>query len=64
MDMSGGVGEIPMRTDSKNLVTTTRTIHFPKQRKPVQGVFMILFTFQLRIAWQIVLRRHQQRQTI
>ena len=65
IDLSGEDAEIHMRTDGKNLVTTARTIHSPEQkerstrfpcceRKPVQEVFMILLTFQLRIVWQIV----------
>ena len=33
------------------------------KRKLVQGIFMILHIFQLRIVWQIVWRKHQERQT-
>ena len=58
------VADIHMRPDAKNLVTTARTIYLPEQKeticmmsmlrkKPVQVVFMILLTFQLRIVWQI-----------
>ena len=66
MDLSGEVADIHMRTDAKNLVTTARTIHLPEQKetihmvsmyrkkKPVQEVFMILLTFQLRIVWHTV----------
>ena len=65
MDMSGKVAEIHMRLDAKNLVTTARTIQILEQketihmiamlqRKPVQEVFMILLSFQLKIVWQIV----------
>ena len=32
MDMSGEVAEIHMRTDTKNLVTTARTMHFLVQK--------------------------------
>ena len=64
MDISGEVADILLRTDAKNLVKTARTNHlleeketihmFPFcERKPVQEVFMILLTFQLRIVWQI-----------
>ena len=66
MDISGQVANLHMRTDPKNLVTTARTIYLPEQKetlhmfslccetKPVQEVFMILLTFQIRIVWRIV----------
>ena len=74
MDISGQVANIHMRTDPKNLVTTGRTIYLQEQKKTIHiismlrkeacsGSFMILLTFQLRLFWQIVRRRHQQRQT-
>ena len=66
---------IHMRTDAKNPVTTARTIHFPEQwetihmismlrKKPVQEVFMILLTFQPKIAQQTASQRLQPRRTI
>ena len=61
VDMSGEVANLHTRTNAKNLVTTARTGHLPEQketshmisvlrRKPVQEVFMILLTFQPKIA--------------
>ena len=32
MDISGVVATLHMRTDAKNLVTTSRTVHFPEQK--------------------------------
>ena len=76
MDMSGEVAEIHMRTDAKNLVIIVRIIYLLEQketqsrwfpcceRKPVQGVFMILLTLQLRIVWQFAWRSHRRQQTI
>ena len=59
MDISGELADIHMRTDAKNLVTTSRTIHLPEQKETIHMFSMlrkeaILLTFQLRIAWQIV----------
>ena len=41
MDMSGGVAEIHMRTDSKNLVTTERTIHLPQQKETIHMISLL-----------------------
>ena len=71
MDLSGEVADIHMRTDAKNVVTTA-SLNKRRQftwspcweRKPVQGVCRIFFTFQCRIVQQISWRTHQQRQII
>ena len=74
MDISGEVAHIHVKNDGKNLVTTASTTHLPEQketihmiscseRKPVQEVFMILLTFQPKIAWQIASQRLQPRRT-
>ena len=41
MDISGEVANIHMRTDAKNLVTTTRRIHLPEQKKTIHMIFML-----------------------
>ena len=53
MDISGEVAKIHRRTDAKNLVTSARTIHLleQKMRPSHMEVFMILLTFQPKIAW-------------
>ena len=41
VDMSGEVADIHMRTDSKNLVTTARTIHLPEQKEKFHMTSML-----------------------
>ena len=41
MDISGEVADIHMRTDAKNLVTTTRTIHFPEKKETIHMISML-----------------------
>ena len=38
MDMSGEVAEFHMRTDTKNLVTTARTIDFREQKETTRMI--------------------------
>ena len=41
MDMSGEVAEIHMRTDTKNLVTTARTVPLPEQKETIHMISML-----------------------
>ena len=41
MELSGEVADIRMRTDAKNLVTTARTIHSPKQKETIHMISML-----------------------
>ena len=53
------------KNDSPTWAKRKQSTWFPRcERKPVQEVFMILLTFQLRIVWQFVWRSHRQKQTI
>ena len=74
MDFSSEVANIHMRTDVKNVVTTARTVHLLEQEETnmismlrkefVSEVFMILLTFQPKIAWQNASRRLRPRRTV
>ena len=75
MDISEEVANIHMKTDAKNLLTTATTIHLPEQKATIHMISMLrkepcsgnihdlAHVFVLGIVWQIVRRRHQQRQT-
>ena len=41
MDMPGEVAEIHMRTDTKNLVTTARTIPLPEQKETIHMISIL-----------------------
>ena len=41
MDISGGVANLHMRIDAKNLVTTARTTHLPEQRETIHMISML-----------------------
>ena len=41
MDLSGEVADIHMRTDTKNLVTTSKTIHLPEQKETIRRISML-----------------------
>ena len=41
MDMPGEVAEIHMRTDTKNLVITARTIPLPEQKETIHMISML-----------------------
>ena len=64
VDISGEVADIHMRTGAKNLINQQDPFSYLNnrrpstwflccERKPVQGIFMIFLTFQLKIAFQI-----------
>ena len=41
MDLSGEVADIHMRTDAKNLVTTSKTIRLPEQKETIRRISML-----------------------
>ena len=41
MDISGEIANIHMRTGSKNLVTTARTIHLPKRKETIHMISLL-----------------------
>ena len=41
MDISGEGANVHIRTDAKNLVTTQRTVHLPKQKETIHMISML-----------------------